>query len=201
MARETAHCSPLGSSNSVGTVDGRVSDQAGAPAESEEYEKTFMQMVPDGFRSSWQSRAKASPTAVRFHHENRCAEGLNVKGMQTNPSIVKNIRDVGGGDFLRSLEYKGRWYRRPLVPMGGFDPSSQRRHTYGHRDAWLPRVVRYQASAARRVTLEGDANAVNTDRHRGLTAGVVGPRLPVEGTADPLGTDWADPGKAGSADA
>ncbi len=51
MARETAHRSPLGSSNKVGTVDGRMVGRGGPPAEREQYEEIFMWIVVEGFRA------------------------------------------------------------------------------------------------------------------------------------------------------
>ena len=56
----------------------------------------------------------------RIIRENQtiCVENLNVKGMQANHHLAKNIGSVAFGEIVRQLEYKSKWYGRDFVKVG-----------------------------------------------------------------------------------
>jgi putative transposase len=54
-----------------------------------------------------------------------CLEDLRVKNMLKNDKLSKSISDVAWSEFVRMLEYKAKWYRRLIVKIDTFYPSSQ----------------------------------------------------------------------------
>jgi hypothetical protein len=61
-----------------------------------------------------------------------CVESLAVKNLPQNEHLAKSIADVGWGELLRQLEYKATWYRRTLIRIDRFFPSSKRCSVCGH---------------------------------------------------------------------
>jgi putative transposase len=66
--------------------------------------------------------------STRLIRENQtiCVESLAVKAMAKHPTLAKAIHDVGWGEFLRLLTYKAAWYRRTLIQIDRWEPSSKR---------------------------------------------------------------------------
>lgn len=54
-----------------------------------------------------------------------CLEDLNVKGMVKNHRLAESISECSWFEFVRQLEYKGRWYGRTVVKIDRFFPSSK----------------------------------------------------------------------------
>ena len=54
-----------------------------------------------------------------------CLEDLNVKGMVKNHKLAESISECSWFEFVRQLEYKGRWYGRTVVKIDRFFPSSK----------------------------------------------------------------------------
>ena len=54
-----------------------------------------------------------------------CIEDLNVKGMQQNRKLARNISDASFGMFRSILEYKCRWYGINLISIDRLAPSSK----------------------------------------------------------------------------
>lgn len=52
-------------------------------------------------------------------------EDLNVSGLMKNRKLAKHINDAAWGEFVRQLEYKGKWYGCAVVKVGRFAPSSK----------------------------------------------------------------------------
>ena len=52
-------------------------------------------------------------------------EDLAPKNMVKNRFLSRSISDVSWGEFRRQLEYKARWYRKVVVTVDRFYPSSQ----------------------------------------------------------------------------
>jgi putative transposase len=71
-------------------------------------------------------------TRIIRENQTTCIESLSVKNMVRNHCLAKAISDVGWGEFVRQLEYKAQWYRRTLVKIDKFYPSSKRCSHCGH---------------------------------------------------------------------
>ena len=61
-----------------------------------------------------------------------CIEDLNVKGMMQNHKLSKSIQELSFYEFRRQLEYKCRWYKRQLIIIDRFYPSSKTCHNCGY---------------------------------------------------------------------
>jgi putative transposase len=82
--------------------------------------------------------------STRIIRENQtvCIESLAVKAMGKHPTLAKVIHDVGWGEFVRLLTYKAGWYRRTLIAIDRWEPSSKRCSACGEVLADLPLDVR-----------------------------------------------------------
>src|SRR5713101_2377309 len=99
--------------------------------------------------------------STRIIRENQtvCLESLQVKNMVKNHRLAKAISDVGWGEFVRQLEYKAAWYRRTLVKIDKFYPSSKRCFDCGHILDTLSLDVRAWTCPACGVFHDRDLNA------------------------------------------
>ncbi len=52
-------------------------------------------------------------------------EDLNIKGMVQNHNLAKAIMDLGVNKFENKLKYKADWYKRTIIYVDRFYPSSQ----------------------------------------------------------------------------
>lgn len=57
-------------------------------------------------------------------YDGLCIENLNLKGM-AKTKLSKLVLDAAPGEFRRQLEYKAVWYRKHLVVIGRYFPSSK----------------------------------------------------------------------------
>ena len=66
--------------------------------------------------------------STRLLRENQtiCVESLRVKATVKHPTLARAIHDVGWGELVRQLTYKAAWYRRTLVAVDRWYPSSKR---------------------------------------------------------------------------
>ncbi|MGC3333311.1 zinc ribbon domain-containing protein, partial [Enterococcus faecium] len=61
-------------------------------------------------------------------------EDLNTKGMLRNQKLAKSISDVSWSKFVTKLQYKADWYRRKIIKVDKWFPSSQICSECGHKD-------------------------------------------------------------------
>lgn len=54
-----------------------------------------------------------------------CLEDLRINGMIKNHHIAKAIWDASWREFVEMLEYKAKWYRKQVIQIDKFYPSSQ----------------------------------------------------------------------------
>lgn len=69
-------------------------------------------------------------------------ETLAVKNMMANHCLAGAIADVGWGEIIRQLEYKGAWYGTAVVKVNRWFPSSKRCSDCGHEVSEMPLFVR-----------------------------------------------------------
>ncbi|MGL4758303.1 MAG: RNA-guided endonuclease TnpB family protein [Patescibacteria group bacterium] len=67
---------------------------------------------------------KATTNLVR-NHDIIIMENLKTKNMVRNKKLAKAISDASFGEIKRQLEYKCKWYKKVLVKIGTFYPSSK----------------------------------------------------------------------------
>lgn len=70
-------------------------------------------------------------------------ETLAVKNMMQNHCLAGAIADVGWGEIIRQLEYKGEWYDTAVVKVNRWFPSSKRCSDCGHEADKMPLSLTY----------------------------------------------------------
>jgi putative transposase len=107
---------------------------------------------------------------TRIIHENQfvCVETLSVKNMMKNHHLAKSIADVGWGEMVHQLEYKAEWYRRTLVKIDRWAPTSKRCSCCGYVLDKLDLSVRYWTCPQCGTFHDRDINAANNIRTAGL---------------------------------
>jgi putative transposase len=123
-----------------------------------------------------------------------CLETLAVKNMLKNHKLAKAIADVGWSEFVRQLEYKAAWYRRTLVRIDRWYPSSKTCRDCGFVLAELDLEVREWTCPACGVWHDRDVNAARNIEAEGLSV------LACGGSGRParVRARQATPGEAGS---
>ncbi|MBU7585073.1 MAG: IS200/IS605 family element transposase accessory protein TnpB [Nostoc sp. TH1S01] len=87
------------------------------------------------------------------------AESLNIKGMVKNRKLAKQISDVGWGNFLTMLEYKGDIYGCEVHYVDRFFPSSKRCSNCGYIKQDLTLAIREWECPECRKFWDRDINA------------------------------------------
>jgi putative transposase len=111
-------------------------------------------------------------TSTRLIYENQviCLETLAVKNMLKNHCLAKAISDVGWSEFFRQLAYKARWYRRTIVRVDRFYPSSKTCSACGVVLEELSLDIREWTCAACGTWHDRDINAAKNIVTAGLAA-------------------------------
>jgi putative transposase len=105
-----------------------------------------------------------------------------------NHSLAGAIADVGWGEIIRQLEYKGEWYGTVVAKVNRWFPSSKRCSDCGHEADKMPLSVREWTCKKCGSVHDRDQNAaINLSRvghtrfqARGETADIL-PRLKIVG--------------------
>ncbi len=131
-------------------------------------------------------------TSLVTQHDAVCIEDVSIKGM-AKTKLSKSVLDASLGTIRRQLTYKGAWYRRPVVVVDRFYPSSQIHNRCGWRNhaltlsdrSWVCQecgeVVDRDLNAARNIKDEGrrllSVAAGHADTQNACGEGV-GPAMP-----------------------
>jgi len=106
-------------------------------------------------------------TALVKDHGGVCIEDLSVKGL-ARTKLAKSAMDASMGTIQRQLEYKGVWYRTPVVAVDRFYPSSRLCHECGHKYDGLTLSDRIWACPSCGCVLDRDLNAARNIKREGL---------------------------------
>jgi putative transposase len=142
------------------------------------------------------NRRKAAAKAARAHRKVRASradflhrasarlvhgndviviEDLNVRGMVRNRHLARVISDCGWGEFRRQLEYKCQRYRRQIITVGRWYPSSKTCSACGHLLVELSLSTRHWTCPGCRTRHDRDHNAAKNILAAGLA---VAPGVP-----------------------
>ena len=103
------------------------------------------------------------------HHDAVCIEDLNVKALaRTKRGLSKSVLDASMGTIRRQLTYKGQWYRRHVVAVDRFYPSSKLCHECGWKRDELTLSDRVWVCAGCEAMLDRDLNAARNIKDEGL---------------------------------
>lgn len=111
---------------------------------------------------------KLTTKLVREYDVISC-ETLSVKNMMQNHNLAGAIADVGWGEVIRQLEYKGEWYGTAVVKIDRWFPSSKRCSACGHEADKMPLSVRKWTCSGCGAHHDRDVNAAKNISRVGHT--------------------------------
>jgi len=100
-------------------------------------------------------------------HDAVCIEDLSIKGL-VKTKLAKSMLDASLGTIRRQLTYKGQWYRRQVIAVDRFYPSSKLCHECGYKHDGLTLSDREWACPACACVLDRDLNAARNIKAEGL---------------------------------
>ncbi len=114
--------------------------------------------------------------STRIIRENQTViiEDLPVRNMVRNHSLARAISDASWAELRRQLEYKADWYRRTVIAVDRFYPSSKTCSACGVITAKMPLTIREWTCAACGVRHDRDVNAAKVIRAEGLSVQACG---------------------------
>jgi putative transposase len=102
-------------------------------------------------------------------------EDLGIRNMVKNHKLARSISDAAWGEMFRQLEYKCDWYRRILVKIDRFFPSSKRCNHCGFVMDKLPLDIRtWDCPSCNTTRIDRDINAGQNILAAGLAVIVCG---------------------------
>jgi putative transposase len=110
-------------------------------------------------------------------------EDLAVKNMIRNRRVATAISDCGWGEFRRQLEYKCGWYRRTLVVIDRWYPSSKTCSECGHLLAELSLSTRHWTCPSCGARHDRDVNAAKNILAAGQAVTACGADVSHSGTS------------------
>lgn len=105
-----------------------------------------------------------------------CVETLAVKNMVKNHKLAQDINDVSWGEFVRQLEYKGKWYGKNVIKINKWFASSKTCSDCGHKKDELNLSERTWDCSNCGANHDRDINAAINIRNSGMGS----PGVPVE---------------------
>lgn len=105
-----------------------------------------------------------------------CLETLSVKNMVKNHSVAQVINDVGWSEFVRFLEYKGKWYGKNVIKINRFYASSKTYSNCGHVKDEMNLSERTWDCSSCGANHDRDINAAINIKNSGMGS----PGVPVE---------------------
>jgi putative transposase len=121
-------------------------------------------------------------------------EDLNIKGMVRNRKLSRALQDVGWGQFITFLAYKGERTGKTLIKIGRFQPTSKVCSTCGHKMDKMPLSVRQWTCPFCQHSHDRDVNAAKNIREIGL-ADLLGPSNCVKSSHGARAVSAAAPSK------
>jgi len=109
---------------------------------------------------------KLTTTLVQTH-DAVCIEDLHVTGL-ARTKLAKSMLDASMSAIRRQLEYKGAWYRTPVVAIGRFYPSSRLCYECGGKNNTLTLSDRSWMCPSCGCVLDRDLNAAYNIKREGL---------------------------------
>lgn len=105
-----------------------------------------------------------------------CVESLSVSNMVKNHSLAQSILDASWSEFIRQLQYKGKWYGKNVIKIDKWFASSKTCSNCGHVLDQLNLSVREWTCGICNSTHDRDINAAINIRNSGMGS----PGEPVE---------------------
>lgn len=97
-----------------------------------------------------------------------CVEDLSVKNLVKNHTLSKAISDASWSEFIRQLEYKGKWYGKNVIKINRFFASSKTCSNCGHKYEELSLSEREWTCVSCNKTHDRDINAAINIRNSGM---------------------------------
>ena len=108
-------------------------------------------------------------TQIVIENQVVCVETLKVKNMMKNHKLAKHIQTAGWSEFVEMLDYKCNWYKRTLVKIDTFYPSSQLCSVCGVKNLAVKDLkIRKWTCPCCGATLDRDINASKNIEAEGL---------------------------------
>ena len=145
-------------------------DSAKKLSDSKNYQKQKKKVakIHNKIRNKRKDFVNKLSTKIINNHDIICIEDLNIKGMLKNHKLAKSISDVSWSEFVRQLEYKANWYRRKIIKVPTFYPSSKTCSSCGNIKETLTLSERIYLCECCGLEIDRDYNASINILRKGL---------------------------------